>query len=188
MSVRADAKRNHDKLLQAAREVFRERGLEAPLDEVARRAGVGAGTLYRHFPTRDDLLNALMQAFIDRLDAAADAAIAVDGSPRERLLSWVRGGVAEVTYSKGAAARLTAALGDDESRIATKAAAFAQASGRVVEALGADLRPGVDGVQLARLVGGLAMVVDQGELDESAFAPLADVLVDGLLAPTVVGS
>lgn len=186
--MRADAQRNHDKLVAAAREVFRERGLEAPLDEVARRAGVGAGTLYRHFPTRDDLLNALMQAFIGRLDAAADAAIDLDGTARERLLCWVRGCVGEVSYSKGAAAKLTAALGDDQSRIATKATAFAAASGRVAAALKADLRPGIDGLQLARLVGGLAMVADQGGLDESALAPLADVLVDGLLAPTVVRS
>src|SRR6266542_5619891 len=57
--LRADAQRNRDKLLAAARAVFAEQGPEASLDEIAKRAGVGSGTLYRHFPTRDDLIGAV---------------------------------------------------------------------------------------------------------------------------------
>ena len=60
--MRADAKRNYDRLLEAGRAVFREQGYDASLDEVAKRAGVGPGTLYRHFPTRDVLLDAIMQS------------------------------------------------------------------------------------------------------------------------------
>ena len=59
--MRADAQRNHDRIVEVAREVFREQGYDASLDEVAKRAGVGPGTLYRHFPTREDLLDAIMQ-------------------------------------------------------------------------------------------------------------------------------
>ena len=62
--LRADAQRNRDKLVAAARALFAERGLDAPLDDVAKRAGVGSGTLYRHFPTRDDLITAV---FLDRM-------------------------------------------------------------------------------------------------------------------------
>jgi AcrR family transcriptional regulator len=57
--LRADAARNRDRLIATARAVFAERGLDAPLDEIAKRAGVGSGTLYRHFPTRDDLITAV---------------------------------------------------------------------------------------------------------------------------------
>ena len=64
--MRADAKRNYDRLVEVAREVFREQGYDASLDEVAKRAGVGPGTLYRHFPNRDALLDAIMQGWVDR--------------------------------------------------------------------------------------------------------------------------
>ena len=68
---RADARRNHQKVLEAARKLFAENGLEAQMDEIARAAEVGVGTVYRHFPTKEDLLRALAQA---RFDALADAA------------------------------------------------------------------------------------------------------------------
>jgi AcrR family transcriptional regulator len=65
--MRADARRNYEALLAAARELFLEQGSEAPLDEVAKRAGVGAGTLYRHFPSRTDLLAAVYVSDFDEL-------------------------------------------------------------------------------------------------------------------------
>src|SRR5690242_14742591 len=67
-TMRADAKRNYDRIVEVAREVFREQGYDASLDEVAKRAGVGPGTLYRHFPTRDALLDAIMQSWVDRVE------------------------------------------------------------------------------------------------------------------------
>lgn len=179
--MRADAQRNYDRLLTAAREVFRERGTDAPLDEVARRAGVGAGTLYRHFPSRDDLLDALMQAWVERLAAAATTAIEAGGAPRERLLTWFRGCIAEISYSRGAAARLTASVGVPGAPLASKAAAFTAAHDRVLEALAGYVRPEVDGVQLARLVGGVAMMADQGSLDAEQVEPLLAVVADGVL-------
>ena len=68
---RADARRNFEKLLAAGRDVFRESGASAPLEDVANRAGVGIGTLYRHFPTRQALLEAV---FLDEVEALARAA------------------------------------------------------------------------------------------------------------------
>ena len=59
--MRADARRNYDKIVEVARVVFREQGYDASLDEVARRASVGPGTLYRHFPKRENLIDAIMQ-------------------------------------------------------------------------------------------------------------------------------
>lgn len=70
--MRADARRNYEALLAAARDLFQEQGPDAPLDEVAKRAGVGAGTLYRHFPSRNDLVAAVYVADIDALCDAAE--------------------------------------------------------------------------------------------------------------------
>ena len=86
--MRADAKRNYDRIVEVAREVFREQGYDASLDEVAKRAGVGPGTLYRHFPTRDALLDAIMQSWVDRVNDAADKVLTHEGSPRDLLLAW----------------------------------------------------------------------------------------------------
>jgi AcrR family transcriptional regulator len=70
--MRADARRNYEALLTAARELFLEQGPDAPLDEVAKRAGVGAGTLYRHFPTRADLISAVYLQDIESLCDTAE--------------------------------------------------------------------------------------------------------------------
>src|ERR1044071_720703 len=83
--VRADAQRNRERIVEVARVVFRERGYDASLDDIAKKAGVGPGTLYRHFPTRDALLDAVMQAWVDRVDDGADKALTREGAPRELL-------------------------------------------------------------------------------------------------------
>lgn len=70
--MRADARRNYEALLAAARELFLEQGPDAPLDEVAKRAGVGAGTLYRHFPSRNDLVAAVYVADIETMCDSAE--------------------------------------------------------------------------------------------------------------------
>src|SRR3954467_6209292 len=89
MTLRADAARNRQAIVEAARAVFADHGLDAPLDEIAKRAGTGNATLYRRFPTRGDLLEAV---FADRLAhhvAAVDAAPAID-DPWEAFASYVR--------------------------------------------------------------------------------------------------
>ncbi|RZS37791.1 TetR family transcriptional regulator [Herbihabitans rhizosphaerae] len=88
--LRADAARNREKLRAAATEVFGERGLDAPLEEVARRAGVSIGTLYNHFPTRDALYEAIFPERLAALDRIADAAIA-DPDPWHGFVAFVEG-------------------------------------------------------------------------------------------------
>src|SRR3954468_13149925 len=73
--LRRDAQRNHDRILAATRAAFRERGLDVGVDEIARRAGVGMGTLYRHFPTKDALIDAVVDARFAELTALAEAAL-----------------------------------------------------------------------------------------------------------------
>jgi AcrR family transcriptional regulator len=88
--LRADAARNRDSLLAAATQVFGERGLDAPLEEIARRAGVSIGTLYNHFPTREQFFDAIFPARLAALDQIAAAALA-DTDPWNGFAGFVEG-------------------------------------------------------------------------------------------------
>ena len=181
--MRADAKRNYDRIVEVAREVFREQGYDASLDEVAKRAGVGPGTLYRHFPTRDALLDAIMQSWVTRVDEAADKALVHEGPPREQLLAWFEEYVALISLHKGGPAKITSAMGDPESPIQTKCQVLTRASDRVFDRLREEgaLREGVETLQVIRLVGGVATIADTGGLDAAAVRPLLEVVADGLV-------
>ena len=181
--MRADAQRNRERLIEAAREVFREQGYDASLDEVAKRAGVGAGTLYRHFPSRDVLMDAIMQSWVDRVDEAAEKALAHEGSPRDVLLAWFESYAALISLHKGGPAKITSAMGDPASPIVTKCQTLSNAAARVVTRLDDEhaLRPGMDAVQMCRLVGGVAAVADNAHLDHDAVRPLLEVIADGML-------
>jgi AcrR family transcriptional regulator len=181
--MRADAQRNYDRIVEVARDVFREKGYDASLDEVAKRAGVGPGTLYRHFPTRENLLDAMMKSWMEGVDEAAEKALATEGSPRDLLVAWLRAYVNLISMHKGGPAKITSALEDDASPIKSKCQTLTAATDKVVGRL-ADagaLRPGVDAVTMCRLVGGVAVVGDQGNLDESAVLPLLELVADGML-------
>ena len=181
--MRADAKRNYDRIVEVAREVFREQGYDASLDEVAKRAGVGPGTLYRHFPTRDALLDAIMASWVARVDEAVEKTLTHEGPPRDLLLSWFQEYVRLISMHKGGPAKITSAMGDPNSPILTKCQVLRGAHDRVIDALrerGA-LRDDVETLQVIRLVGGVATVADQSELDEAAVLPLLEVVADGLV-------
>ena len=181
--MRADAQRNRDRIVEVAREMFRERGYDVPLDDVAKRAGVGPGTLYRHFPNRDALLDAVMQSWVDRVTDATDKALAREGSDRDFLLGWFETYVALISLHKGGPAKITQAMGDETSPIMTKCQVLTRATQRVVDELEARdaLRDDVDALQMTRLVGGVATVADQGDLDADAVRPLLAVVADGML-------
>jgi AcrR family transcriptional regulator len=186
--MRADAQRNRDRIVEVAREVFREQGYDASLDLVAKRAEVGAGTLYRHFPNRESLLDAIMQSWVDRVDDAADQVLASGGPARELLLAWFDAYVALISLHKGGPAKITSAMGDPTSPIMGKCQVLTRASDRVVARLREDgaLRTDVDAVHICRLVGGVAAVADQGGLGQDAVRPLLEVVADGLLVPRAV--
>jgi AcrR family transcriptional regulator len=182
--VRADAKRNRDRIVEAAREVYREHGYDAPLDLVAKRAGVGAGTLYRHFPSRDVLVDAVMQGWIDRVTEATEKVLAFEGPDRDLLLAWFDTYVGLVSLHKGGPAKITRAMGDCDSPIRSKCGVLSGAAGRVIDVLveRGSLREGTDPVQMCRMVGGVASIAEAGELDEPAVRSMLEVLADGMLA------
>lgn len=96
---RADAQRNAELLLVAAKEVFDERGVDAPLDDVARRAGVGNATMYRHFPTRRELIVAVYAEEVTELCDRGEALLH-DRAPAEALFGWLQAFVAHVASKR----------------------------------------------------------------------------------------
>jgi AcrR family transcriptional regulator len=90
-TMRADARRNHEAIVSAARELFAEKGMDAQMDEIARRAKVGVGTVYRHFPAKEDLLDGLIARRFDRLaERAAEAVdMASQGEPWEAFRGFI---------------------------------------------------------------------------------------------------
>ena len=87
--LRADAARNRTRVLEVAYQTFAEQGLNVPIDEIARRAGVGAGTVYRHFPTKDDLYRAVVQDRITTIIGSGRALLG-SGDPGEALFTFLR--------------------------------------------------------------------------------------------------
>lgn len=107
---RADARRNYELLVMAAREVFAEQGADAPLEEVARRAGVGNATMYRHFAARHELLVAVYADEITALCARAGA-LANELAPEDALFAWLAGFVEHVATKRDLALVLTGGQG-----------------------------------------------------------------------------
>lgn len=183
--MRADARRNYDRILAAAEDVFSEQGTDASLNEVAKRAGVGPGTLYRHFPDREALLDVLMKDWVDRIQNAADKAVASGLPPRDLLVSWFEDLVAHISVHHGGPSRITAALGKSGTPIADKAGGVGNACATVLRSLDEQgrLREGVEPVQVCRLVGSVAATADNAQLDLETTRQLLETIADGLLLP-----
>jgi AcrR family transcriptional regulator len=181
--MRADAQKNHEKIVASAVEVFSERGMDAPLDDIATRAGVGPGTLYRHFPTREDLIDAVVKSWFSQIDAAADDAVASAAPAREVLLEWFRAYVTRISHNKGGPAKITTAMGNVDSPIFSKCEALRLANDRVLTRFRNDdlVRDDVDALEVCRLIGGVAVVADQVGLDNPTVDSMLGVVVDGLL-------
>jgi AcrR family transcriptional regulator len=113
--LRRDAQRNRDRILAATRAAFQERGLEVGVDEIARRAGVGMGTLYRHFPTKDALIDAIVDARFAELTAAAEDALLADDA-WDGFAGFLRAAVDLQRSDRGFKDAL-AARGRDEKRV-----------------------------------------------------------------------
>ena len=180
--MRADARRNYDKILATARIVFTERGTDCSLDEIAKRAEVGPGTLYRHFPNREALVDALMQDWTDRVASDADTAIATGAPAREMLMGWFENFIDHITLHRGAATKICAAMDDPQSPMYRKCRVMGEANGRVVSHLDGrgELRPGVDAANVMRLVSGVASVADTSHADLDV-RPMLEVIVDGIV-------
>lgn len=179
--MRADARKNYDHLLAIAREVVTEQGAEASLRDIARRAGVGLGTLYRHFPTREALLEALLRASFDGLTTEAGE-LETSTRPDEALVSWLRDAVAMAHNYRGVVASMAAAIADPDSALHASCVTMRAAGTRLLARAQAEgvARADVDGADLFALVGALAWLGDQ-----PSFAPRAEHLF-GLIARAIL--
>ncbi|MBE2316138.1 TetR/AcrR family transcriptional regulator [Solirubrobacter sp. CPCC 204708] len=168
--MRADAARNRSKLLSAAAEEFALRGSEASLEAVAKRAGVGIGTLYRHFPTRDELVAAAYEAEVEDLRATADALLA-EHPPDVALERWMDRFIDYTATKRGMAAALDADFKAVQSGKIRGAVETLRAAG--VEA--GVLRADVDADDVRAMMGAVWQITDP----ERARRMLR-VLMDGL--------
>jgi AcrR family transcriptional regulator len=167
--MRADAKKNHDQLLVVARAVVTEQGADASLRDIARKAGVGLGTLYRHFPTREALLETLLRESFDELAAQA-AEIEASSPPREALVSWVRHCVGFAREYRGVTELMVTAIEDPESALHESCVGMRAAGTRLLVRAQDDgeARTDVDGTDLFALIAALAWLGDQPGLASRA--------------------
>ncbi len=177
---RADARRNRESLLEAAKAAFAEVGAEASLEEIARRAGVGIGTLYRHFPTRDAVVEAVYRREVQQL---ADAAPRLIESlpPVEALRAWMELFIDYVAAKRVIAPALKSLVGGGSALYADSSARISEAMALLVERAQAtgDIRPSADSADLLRALIGFAYVNSAPDWEASA-RRLIDLMIDGL--------
>jgi AcrR family transcriptional regulator len=176
---RVDAQRNLRSLLQAAMDVFAQSGVDAPVRAIAERAGVGVGTVYRHFPQRADLIVAVMKSQIDDCADAA-AAFASECEPGEALARWMQRYVDFIVTKRG----LSGALQSDSAAYAALPdyfyghlrPALASLLQKAVES--GDIRAGFEADELLRAVATLCKA--NPDEDTAATRKMVGLLVDGL--------
>lgn len=177
---RADAQRNRGRLVEAAREGFSKHGTEASLEDIARQAGVGIGTLYRHFPTRDALIEAVYRREVEVLHGAAGELLATR-PPDEALAEWMQRFVGYVATKRGLASALKSMMDANATLFEDCRQQLLEAAGKLLGAAAAaqlvrsDVAPG----DLLRAMSGICLATDQAQwVDHSR--PLVALLLDGL--------
>ncbi len=180
---RADARRNNSALLVAAAAVFVRSGVDAPVRDIAAEAGVGVGTIYRHFPTRADLVVAVYRHQVEACAEAGPALLAGSDSPYAALTRWIDLFVDFLVTKHG----LAAALRSDDAAFEALHASFLDrlvpvCTQLVDAAAGAgEIRSGVDAYQLMRGVGNLCIGADSDERYDAR--RLVELLLAGLSRP-----
>jgi AcrR family transcriptional regulator len=176
---RADALRNRDLLIAAAAAAFAARGAEVPLEDIARDAGVGIGTLYRHFPTRESIVEAVYRHEIDVLCDSADQLLETM-PPDQALAEWMQLFVRHVATKRGMSSLLKPLMSSNASFSEQTRGRASAAASKLLEAgvAAGTVRADVDGADLLRAVGGICMSTDQERSEASQ--RLVSLLFDGL--------
>ncbi|HET7530942.1 MAG TPA: TetR/AcrR family transcriptional regulator [Mycobacteriales bacterium] len=178
--MRCDAQRNRERLIEVASDAFAEHGVDASLEKIARAAGVGIGTLYRHFATRDALLEAVYRHNVEQLCASADELLATL-PPDEALGQWMQSFVGYVAVKRGLASYLKSVVAAD-SDLFTYAHGLVRATVSRLIAAAVDagaIREGVDGMDVLHALSGVCLMSDQSG-DPEQGAKVAALLMDGL--------
>jgi AcrR family transcriptional regulator len=176
---RTDAQRNRQRILEVAKETFSRSGANSSLDDIAKRAGVGAGTLYRHFPTREALLEAVYRTEVEKL-AAAERKFLQAMPPIEALRAWMLLFVDYIATKKIIAPALNTLVGGSSRVFEVSGAQIKGAIHALVERAikSGDLRPDLDPLDLLRALIGVSNVASGPDWQESA-RRLVDILITG---------
>jgi AcrR family transcriptional regulator len=176
--MRADARRNYQRLINAAREAFTEHGVEAALDDIARRAAVGPGTLYRHFPNRESLLGAVYRDDVEALTAQADE-LAEAYPPEEALTRWLSRQLEFIKHKRGLGAAVKTMLATDSETLSWCRTSMYGALGRLLERAQAAgvIRTDVAAAEVLRLVHAVGLASESAP-DEAE--RLLSIVLDGL--------
>lgn len=176
---RADAQRNRERILEVAKGAFTRSGANASLDDIAKQAGVGPGTLYRHFPTREELLKAVYRTELEKL-AAAERTLADEMSPIEALRAWLLLFVDAVAAKQIVAPALNTLLGDHKKVFEDSYARMHEAIRTLVKRAvkSGDVRKDIEPMDLLRALVGVSHVAATPDWRESA-RRLVDILIVG---------
>ena len=176
---RADAQRNRERILEVAKQEFTRVGANASLEDIAKKAGVGPGTLYRHFPTREDLLVAVYRSEVEKL-AAAERTLADSKSPVEALRAWLLLFVDAVETKHIIAPVLNTLVGDPKKVFESSYAQIHEALRALVKRAikSGDIRKDLDPIDLLRAIVGVANVSASPDWQQSA-RRLVDILIAG---------
>jgi AcrR family transcriptional regulator len=177
---RADAIRNRERVLEAAKAVFSQGGPEASLEAVARRAGVGIGTLYRHFPTREALYEAVYRHEVEQLVDLARH-LETEAAPVEALRRWLQAGVEFMATKKGMAAALAMAAQGSPLLVAYSLDRLTGAVGELLQraAAAGEIRADIDSEDLLRTLVGMCYAHDRSGWQAKVLR-LVDVFIEGL--------
>jgi AcrR family transcriptional regulator len=178
--LRADARRNYDQIVDAARQALLEQGSAASLEEIARRAGVGIGTLYRRFPNRLDLLEAVYREDVDTLRVQSDELLATSDA-WAAVEGWVNAFLTYAATKRALFAELVDAVGRD-SALLTYSRSVITGSADAVLAKGKAagvVRDDVASSDVVRLIGGCSMM---GELDAAQQQRVVTIVLAGIRA------
>jgi AcrR family transcriptional regulator len=180
--MRADAQRNYERLLSAAAAAFAEHGADdVSLEEIARRAGVGIGTLYRHFPTRQALLEAVYREQVEAVRAAAEEQLRSD-APGEALAAWLRV-LVEFSSTKHSLTTALLATMDKDSELLSSCSAVLRGAAEALLARAQEagaVRADVDAKDLIRLVHGVNLAAQYGPADVGQRDRMLGLVLDGL--------
>ena len=176
---RADAQRNRERILEVAKQAFTRSGADTSLDDIAKQAGVGPGTLYRHFPTREELLKAVYRNELENL-ATAEEKFAETMPPVEALRAWLLLFVDAVAAKQIIAPALNTLVGDHKKVFEASYAQMHEAIRRLVKRAvkSGDIRKDLDPMDLLRALVGVANVASSRDWQQSA-RRLVDILIAG---------
>ena len=180
--MRKDAQRNRDLLLGAASAAFAAHGVEYPLEDIAREAGVGIGTLYRHFPTRGALIEAVYRREVAQLCDSVDGLLATLDADAA-LQAWMSNFVAYIAAKRGLSAALRDMMAAEPDLFTTTRANIRDAATKVLAAAvqAGAIRPVIEADDLIRAMGAICMVTDDAGYSDRA-KTLVSLLLDGMRA------